>query len=123
MKEGGEKTVFWVARCAASFSFPSGSVLSHIISHDFHLQKKNLNDGKLIHLRFHSFQKVLQSTQFPFLFFHFLELAPAAAGLLLPGSTTFSTSASIPHLSSKAVSHARWLSCFVSRSREREREK
>lgn len=52
MKEGGEKTVFWVARCAASFSFPSGSVLSHIISHDFHLQKKNLNDGKTHSLAF-----------------------------------------------------------------------
>ena len=64
-------------------------------------------------MRFHSFQKVLQSTQFPFLFFHFLELAPAAAGLLLPGSTTFSTSASIPHLSSKAVSHARCVGAWT----------
>ena len=62
MKEGGEKTVFWVARCAASFSFPSGSVLSHIISHDFHLQKKKLkrrkNSFTCVFIHFKRFYKV-----------------------------------------------------------------
>lgn len=50
------------------------------------------------------------------LFTHFFISVLAAAELaafLLPGSTTFSTSASIPHRSSKVASHARWLSCYL----------
>ena len=64
---------------------------------------------------------------FVFVSFHFLELAAAAAAFLLPGSTTLSTSASMPHLSSNAASQARWLSCFLfrffCRGRERKRGK